>query len=260
MSAAVGKNVCDISHETQFLLTKKGDKYTVVYPLSAETSRASLCGGNKLLICVETGSSHVKVSSGICAYAAEGDDPYILIKTAVSEIAERLGMFRLREEKTKPDFMKYFGWCTWNAMGIDVSEEKILSGLKSFGKDVPKFLLLDDGWQTTNDMYGGQGQWKLSSFKANNKVGGELKNLIKKCRDAGVEFFFVWHALMGYWGGIDPESPEMEKYLPELKFAKFNDNLHKNNEKCCTVNEIYYVIASNDKIFDFYNDYHKHLA
>ena len=52
----------------------------------------------------------------------------------------------------------------------------------------------------------------------------------------------------------------MKKYSPELIFAKFNDYLRKNNEECINGNEIYYGLAAGDKIFDFYNDYHKYLA
>lgn len=260
MNAVSGTDVSEIPPETQFLLTKKGDEYTVLFPLSDACSRASLCGGKKLSICVETGDTQTLVNSGVAAYTATGEFPYALISSAMEDISKRLGTFRLSKDKIAPRFMKYFGWCTWNAMDIDVSTEKLVSGLESFGEFVPKFLLLDDGWQTTNDSYGPRGQWKLSSFKCNDKLNGGLKAAVEKCRSLGVESFFVWHALMGYWGGIDPESPEMKRYNPELKFAKFNKYLHKNNEKSCEGNEIYYGLAANDKIFDFYNDYHKYLA
>jgi len=57
----------------------------------------------------------------------------------------------LRKDKKLPDFMKDFGWCTWDSFYFDVGEEKVLNGLKSFSPCgfSPKFLLIDDGWQTT---------------------------------------------------------------------------------------------------------------
>ncbi len=260
MHAICGKTTEEIPPETQFLLTRSGSEYTVLFPLATDFSRASICGGKKLSLCVETGDESSPVKSGIGAYIAHGEYPYALIKSAVVDISEKIGTFKLSKDKRIPKFTEYFGWCTWNAMGIDVSDEKILMGLESFGEYVPKFLILDDGWQTVNDSYGSRGQWKLSSFRENDKLCGGLSETVKRCKEMGVESFFVWHALMGYWGGIDPESEEMKKYSPELIFAKFNDYLRKNNEECINGNEIYYGLASDDKIFDFYNDYHKYLA
>lgn len=33
-------------------------------------------------------------------------------------------------------------------------------------------------------------------------------------------YVYVWHALMGYWGGLHPNSPGTQKYNPTLKFPQ----------------------------------------
>ena len=83
-----------------------------------------------------------------------------------------------------------------------VGEEKIenieelseIEKLENFKKEgfVPKFLILDDGWQTVNDSFRERGHWKLKSFSANAKFGNNLRNVVEEVkRNFGVEKFFV---------------------------------------------------------------------
>ncbi|CAN0477831.1 unnamed protein product, partial [Discosporangium mesarthrocarpum] len=30
----------------------------------------------------------------------------------------------------------------------------------------------------------------------------------------GIDFFLVWHAIAGYWAGVDLDSPDLLKYKP----------------------------------------------
>lgn len=75
-----------------------------------------------------------------------------------------------------PSFVDHFGWCTWDSFYTDLSHNRVLGGLDSFLDTgvIPRFLILDDGWQGTNvdDRANGK-QWggRLSSFKANFKFG-----------------------------------------------------------------------------------------
>lgn len=32
--------------------------------------------------------------------------------------------------------------------------------------------------------------------------------------DFGIDYFLVWHAIGGYWAGVDLESPDLAKYKP----------------------------------------------
>jgi hypothetical protein len=134
-----------------------------------------------------------------------------------------------------PSFVDYFGWCTWDSFYTDLSEEKVLHGLDSFTSTgvTPRFMILDDGWQSTDvdDKINGD-QWggRLHSFGANfkfspgynaslsdkQKVGESsgtprgyekedysLSAMIKKAKIQNkIKYFFVWHALSGYWSGV----------------------------------------------------------
>ena len=76
--------------------------------------------------------------------------------------------------KLRPYFTNFFGWCTWDSFYTDLSEERVIEGLKGFNQVgvTPRFIILDDGWQDTdvNDKMNGY-QWggRLNSFGANYK-------------------------------------------------------------------------------------------
>lgn len=257
--ASTGNSISEVPTETQFIIFKNEDIYTVCIALVDRASRSYFEGGEKLYLCSETGDTETEIASGVGMYCISGKNPYELIRIAVEEIEQKLSTFKLRNKKHKPEFMKYFGWCTWNALGIDVSGDKIYEGIESFGNYKPKFFLLDDGWQSTNNEYGGQGEWKLSSFDP--KPGFDLKEIVDKCKNIyDVKSFYVWHATMGYWGGVDPKSPEMKKFKPEIVQTKYADTLHKTCESSLSPGEVPYGLVDKNKIFDFYNEYHKKIA
>ena len=67
-----------------------------------------------------------------------------------SSILKRtVGMKKKRNRGLGPSFTDYFGWCTWDSFYTDLSSNRVLSGLQSFKSTgvVPRFLILDDGWQ-----------------------------------------------------------------------------------------------------------------
>ncbi|KAJ3078308.1 hypothetical protein HDU99_000651, partial [Rhizoclosmatium hyalinum] len=105
-------------------------------------------------------------------------------------------------------FYDRLGWCTWNSLYQNVSEKDIVRGLNSF-KDhkMPiDWLLIDDGWQNTDAD-------KFTSFGLNAKKFPSGYSLIKKLKkDYKLSLIGVWHSLVGYWGGIHPESEISEKY------------------------------------------------
>ena len=154
----------------------------------------------------------------------------------------------------------YFGWCTWDSFYEKVSHEDIKRGLESFKKGgfVPRFLLLDDGWQTVCENYESRGDHKLSKLCVNNKFNCDLKETVRMAKeDFGVKQFYVWHALLGYWGGLEPSSPDMKKYGVKLFKKRYTEQLRTATNS--TLEEILGVPDS-DKVFDFFNDYHKSIS
>lgn len=259
MHSLTSKNIDEIPYETQYLMLKHTNgEYSVLVPLVDNNVRAALAGENgHIKITVETGDKNVGITNSRILYITTGKDIYEEIKRTSEVISKRFGL-TLRKDKKIPAIHNKFGWCTWNAFDINVSEEKVIEGLDSF-KQVgvePRFLILDDGWQVVNDNYEDRGDHKLSGFSANEKFHNDLSNVINRSKkDYKIDKFYVWHAVMGYWGGIDTTSPNMAKYNPFLKSGDFSEYLRKVSQYKCGE----YGMASKDKVYDFYNDYHTAL-
>jgi len=247
--------------ETQSLLVEMDDSSCVILiPLVDSTLRGALRGSgeNGLELVAETGDPQVVARSMVGLFVAVGENPYALVAAAASSVAARLGSVRLRADKQLPGFVDQFGWCTWDAFYQNVSHELVRQGLQSFteGGVQPKLLILDDGWQSVQETP--ENERYLSAFAANEKFPGDLAPTVQMSkREFGVETFLVWHAIMGYWAGVDGESlpaygvhsmsrtysPDILGYVPDLSnwFGK------------------QVGVPGISAIHRFYNDYHRHL-
>ena len=142
------------------------------------------------------------------AYSSSGD-PYRLSRdlyeTAFAA-TEQYG--RLRWQKGYPEAFRSFGWCSWDAFGHGVTEEKVLASVRSFrDKGVPLgFVLVDDGWLLV-DRDGQDG--RLTGFGANpEKFPRGLDGLARTLRgEYAIRHVGLWHTFQGYWSGVDRESP-----------------------------------------------------
>ncbi|KAJ1865421.1 hypothetical protein LPJ73_000007 [Coemansia sp. RSA 2703] len=111
----------------------------------------------------------------------------------------------------------HLGYCTWNAFYQQVSHSKIISAVRdifqigvSSGQPQPAWVVIDDGWQSVN-RYDGFGQ--LYDKCANKeKFPGQLRQTVAELKALGISRVGVWHALWGYWGGIDPEGQLAKRY------------------------------------------------
>ena len=264
MSAKIGKAVSEIPYETQWLGIKHPDgKYSVYFSMAFEKFRTTFFGKDDgLYISAITGDSEVTGESFYGYYKVSGNDFYELVKIAAKAICDKFKTATLKTDKKNPEFMKYFGWCTWDSFYEKVTEDDVLKGLENFrcGGIVPKLLILDDGWQTVNSDFEGRGEWKLSDFCANEKFGHSLSEITKKAKDGfGVEKFFVWHAVMGYWGGVDVNAPKMQKYMPRLSEAVHPEGIKILNPERWNSENFPFGIVDKEKAYEFYNDYHTHL-
>lgn len=77
-----------------------------------------------------------------------------------------------------------------------------------------------------------------------------------------LRFVYVWHALLGYWGGLHPDAPGTKKYNPELKFpVQSPGNLAHIRDLSMDCMEKYGVgMIDPAKISVFYDDLHKYLV
>ncbi len=255
MIPAYGETAAEIPTQTQLLLGRLPDRrYLLLMPLVDRDLRATLQGNpqtGKAELFFEGTLKENPQTDGTLLAAAEGCDPFELVHRVVKTVRERFGTFALREEKKMPDFLRFFGWCTWDAFYQTVSEEKIEDGLKSFRKGgvTPGFMILDDGWQVTSR----NKESRLVSFDAvaekfPNGIGGTVKLAKEKY---GIRYFGVWHTLAGYWWGIVP-SPLLPFRIVE------NSRLAGTNPDGTPRYDHYWMIHPDD-IQKFYDTYHEKL-
>ncbi|XP_076935176.1 putative galactinol--sucrose galactosyltransferase 1 [Bidens hawaiensis] len=305
MTQRMGNCGQEIPTETQFLIveTSEGSHfgednevddgshqsalYTVFLPILEGDFRAVIQGNsnNELEICLESGDPAVKDFEGShLVFVAAGPDPFDVITNAVKSVERHLQTFSHRERKKMPDMLNWFGWCTWDAFYTDVTSEGVKQGLESFHKGVisPKFVIIDDGWQSV-DMDPTSVEAKadntanyanrLTHIKENQKFqkdGKEghriedpslgLRHVVTDIKDHhNVKYVYVWHALTGYWGGVRPGTGQ---YDSKLSFPVSSPGIDS-NENC----DAFIAIAKNglglvdpEKVFNFYNELHSYLA
>lgn len=210
MKPAAGARLADVPAETQFLLAElENGRWLLVVPLIDEPWRFSLRGhaDGRLELLGETGDPHLGAAAGLAVFVASGPEPFALLEAGARSVAERLGTTPLRTEKALPDFVDDFGWCTWDAFYTEVSAEQLRAGLERFraGGVSPRFVILDDGWQSVE--WAPTGERRLTAFAPNAKFAGDLGPCIREAKaEFGVKTFIVWHAIIGYWGGADAQA------------------------------------------------------
>ncbi|KAJ5503355.1 Aldolase-type TIM barrel [Penicillium fimorum] len=117
-------------------------------------------------------------------------------------------------------------YCTWNGLGQELTEEKILralDSLKANGVNVTN-LIIDDGWQANDNEGESQFTQGWRQFEAHSKgFPRGLKHTVGAIRRAhsNIEHIAVWHALLGYWGGISPEGDLAQRF--KTKHVKIKD-------------------------------------
>jgi len=200
-----------VKNQSQLLLIELDNGlYKVLLPLVDASNRTTIEYKDGQLKIVFDGTLSGQENEKTMVLAiAEGPDGAELIKSVMTTISQLTGMFRLREEKVRPDFLNYLGWCTWDAFYHEVDQGKVKDSLESFKqKDIKLgFMILDDGALDTTDDY-------LNSFNSNSAKFPEgfsgVSRLAKE--EFGLKFFGLWHAFQGYWTGLLPGGELAKKY------------------------------------------------
>ncbi|KAL8469572.1 hypothetical protein ACS0TY_032425 [Phlomoides rotata] len=289
----------DIPCETQFLMVEvpctsqsvqgndgeeqsKSVYYAVFLPIVEGDFRAVLQGNahDELEICLESGDPSVQEFEGRhLVYVATGSNPFSVIENSVKSLQTHLQTFRHRDEKEMPDILNWFGWCTWDAFYTDVTAEGVKEGLKSLkeGGAPPKFVIIDDGWQSVGmDASSTEAQFedsanfanRLTHIHENHKFqkdgrGTGFDQIITEIKDQfDLKYVYIWHAIVGYWGGINPGVAEMANYDPKIVNSIPSPGVESNGIcfvlKSIMTNRV--GLVNPEKIYAFYNDLHSYLA
>ncbi|KAI0837180.1 glycoside hydrolase family 36 protein [Hypoxylon sp. FL0890] len=134
----------------------------------------------------------------------------VVFATSDAEDDSTLELQRLSND-IKPewyeDWYDGLGYCTWNALGQQLTDEKIINAVEALAKDNVNIssLIIDDNWQDID--YEGQDQYQYGwkGFEAEpNAFPQGLKDTVSRIRSKhpSIQHVAVWHALLGYWGGI----------------------------------------------------------
>nr|GMD57930.1 probable galactinol--sucrose galactosyltransferase 1 [Ipomoea batatas] len=302
MTQRMGTCGQDIPFETQFMIvegheasqfeeTDEGSAlYVVFLPILEGDFRAVIQGNadNELEICLESGDPAVEEFQGShLVFVAAGSNPFDVITDAVKAVESHMQTFCHRERKKMPDMLNWFGWCTWDAFYTTVTAEGVKQGLEILQKGgvCPKFVIIDDGWQSVgmdpssvgvNADNSANFANRLTHIKENHKFqkdGKEghrvedpamgLKHFISEIKDQhDLKYVCVWHALAGYWGGVKPGIAGMEHYESKLAYPVSSPGVQSQEPDgsldCMTKNGL--GLVNPEKVYTFYNELHSYLA
>lgn len=194
----------DIPDQTQAAFFQYKDRCACFVPMVGNKFKAYLSGGTdtelRLEMTARIGGQH-RLDEPVYAYA-EGTTVAEAVHRVFAWLAEEKGI-RLREERRIPEMFRYLGWCSWDAFYADISEDKLRQKADELHeKQVPvRWMLFDDGWLSVENK-------RLTAFEPDRtKFPDGFKGLTRDIRGQGdIQWFGVWHALGGYWNGIDPDS------------------------------------------------------
>lgn len=133
---------------------------------------------------------------------AEGKTVFEAVRACSRTLSEETGVI-LKEKKEYPAMFDRLGWCSWDAFYTDITEEKVRKKAAELAeKKIPAgWFLLDDGWLSVRD----NRLYDLCPEKEKFPEG--FQAMIRDIKESGsVDYVGVWHALGGYWGGIEPGS------------------------------------------------------
>ncbi|KIW71808.1 hypothetical protein PV04_00041 [Phialophora macrospora] len=147
-------------------------------------------------------------------------------------------------------------YCTWNSLGQDLNAQKIMAGLDSLAnhKIYISTLIIDDNWQSLDGTQGETNQFQRGwrDFEANPHGFPEgLKSAIDKIRETHpkIRDIAVWHALMGYWGGISAEGGIAQTY--KTQEVTFREGTPMSGRK---------LVVHPDDIHRMYDDFYRFLS
>ena len=155
------------------------------------------------------------------------------------------------------DWYDGLAYCTWNSLGQDLTEEKLMAALESLQDAGIKVssLIIDDNWQSLDNPGANQFKRGWTEFEADSRAfPNGLKHTAKSIRTMypNIQHIAVWHALCGYWGWISPNGKIAKEY--KTTSVRIDDSLMpiKTGDTAVAVDP--------DDIRRMYDDFYSFLA
>ncbi len=244
--------------DTQGFIYEKNDgKYSLILPVCDAVYKCTLFGDNDGINIAVSSYYHMlsKVENTLAFIIDDGEaSPYNMVEEAAEYAFELLGTgLHTRKYRRYPEIFEYLGWCSWDAMQINVNEDGLIEKCKEFkDKKIPvKWAIIDDMWadcRGLNDrpylednMFRQMHSSALTTFEADKeRFPKGLKHAITEMKKYGLRVG-MWHPTTGYWKGVDPEGPLAKEFADCLETVPCGSLIVK---------------TERDKIFKFYNAFH----
>ncbi len=237
-----GNTWAELPLRAQMLLYKTQGGYCCILPVCASEYKTTLNGGdNGLEIVLSTNLSGVKTCENQLSFLQmEGQDAHSLLH-AITKTAARLldNGLKMREERTYPQSLEYFGWCSWDAFQIRVHHQGLLQKVNEFiTQGVPvHYAIIDDMWADVpnlnniprdtsfDDMVTQMHQSKIRTFEGDPvRFPNGMKQAVADLKKAGIPTVGVWFPTTGYWSGYDKDgatAKELGDNLVQTKQGKW---------------------------------------
>nr|POE77769.1 putative galactinol--sucrose galactosyltransferase 6 [Quercus suber] len=162
----------------------------------------------------------------------------------------------LSDEKAEPQWIEEwydgFTYCTWNGLGQNLTADKIHTVLDDLAKADINItnLIIDDNWQslTSGESQMDRGWIEFEANKHGFPDGLKATTTEIRKRHPNINHIAVWHAILGYWGGIDPQGSIAKSY----KTIEV--------EKEAGVAEGKFTVVASEDAKRMYNDFYAFLA
>ncbi|PNY24554.1 galactinol-sucrose galactosyltransferase 6, partial [Tolypocladium capitatum] len=185
-----------------------------------------------------------------------------LVSQAKHESPEWENDMKSLTKRVKPEWKENWydglGFCTWNALGQKLTEKKVLDAVQKLAENDINItsLIIDDNWQSIDYKGDSQFQYGWLEFEAEGKAfPNGLKAMVSRIRHQypDIQHIAVWHALLGYWGGISPggKLDQTYKTIEVIREDSKRRNLPLGGKMT--------VVAKED-VTRFYDDFYRFLA
>lgn len=208
----------DLPQRTQLFLMQDGADYFVLLAVCGKNHRSDMQGSPEgILVTVASNAGNRQRIDDISLVMSAGRNPYECCQKAVKSALRFLGRTAMqREERSYPAMFDKLGWCSWDAFYQAVSHRGILDKLQEFAeKKLPlAWVLIDDGWLDAD-----YDQMVLKGFDARKENFPQgLAGCVREIKEKyGIQQVGVWHAIMGYWNGLEKGSRAEAAYQDEVE-------------------------------------------